>query len=87
MEVKICQSCGMPMKEEEQFGKNADSSKNDEYCCYCYPNGAFSKEETMEEMIECCIPFVLQDGEFKTKDEAREMLTNYLPTLKRWRSA
>jgi len=41
----------------------------------------------VEEMIECCIPFVLQDGEFKTEEEAREMLSNYLPTLKRWRSA
>ncbi len=82
MEVKICQSCGMPMKEEEQFGKNADSSKNDEYCCYCYPNGAFSKEETMEEMIECCIPFVLQDGEFKQKMKQERCLQTIFQHLR-----
>lgn len=86
METKICQSCGMPMTEEAHFGKNADGSKNEEYCCYCYPNGSFGKDETMEEMIECCVPFMVQDGTCKTEDEARKMLTQYLPTLKRWRT-
>ena len=33
MEMKICQSCGMPMKEE-QYGTNGDGSVNDNYCCY-----------------------------------------------------
>lgn len=27
--VKICQSCGMPLLEEEHFAKNADGTKND----------------------------------------------------------
>ena len=33
-ELKICQSCGMPM-QEEQYGTNRDGSKNHTYCCYC----------------------------------------------------
>ena len=36
-----CQSCGMPMTEASHFGKNADGSYNEDYCCHCYPNGAF----------------------------------------------
>lgn len=85
METKICQSCGMPMIEENQFGKNADGSKNEEYCIYCYPNGAFSKDETMEDMIACCAPIMVQEGTCKDEEEARKMLTEYLPTLKRWK--
>ena len=46
MELKICQSCGMPM-QEEQYGTEKDGSKNDTYCCYCYKNGEM-EECTME---------------------------------------
>ena len=38
MEMKICQSCGMPMKED-QYGTNKDGSANSKYCCYCYKDG------------------------------------------------
>ena len=51
MENKFCQSCGMPMTAEEQFGRNADGSKNGEYCSYCYRDGAFTEDCAMDEMI------------------------------------
>ena len=35
MEQKICQSCGMPI-DDSTFGKEADGSKNQDYCHYCY---------------------------------------------------
>lgn len=79
----ICQSCGMAMHQSD-FGKNADGSICTEYCRYCYPNGSFSKNETMEEMIESCIPFYVGE-EFNTAAEAREYLTKLYPTLKRWK--
>jgi len=82
-----CQSCGMPITEDSHFGKNADGSKNEEYCCHCYPNGAFTNPgETLEEMIESCIPFIVEDGVFASDNEsARKLLTEFLPTLKRWK--
>ena len=81
-----CQSCGMPMTEDTLFGKNADGSKNEDYCCYCYPNGAFSNpNETLEEMIESCIPFLVEDGRASDNQSARALLTEFLPTLKRWK--
>ncbi|HBB29259.1 MAG TPA: transcriptional regulator [Clostridiales bacterium] len=86
MNKQLCQSCGMPMLEENMFGKNADGSKNEDYCCYCYPNGAFSKDETMEEMIETCIPFMIEGGTCKDKEAARAMLMSILPNLKRWKN-
>ena len=85
MEKIICQSCGMPMDRAELYGDNADGTKNKEYCMYCYKQGAFTKEETMEEMIETCIPFMLQQG--MKEQEARNIMNNLLPTLKRWKIA
>ena len=85
---KFCQSCGMPMTEESVFGKNADNSKNEDYCCYCFPNGEFSNpNETLEEMIEACAPFLVEDGTCPDADSARKMLQEHLPTLKRWATA
>lgn len=81
--MNICQSCGMPMNGEELYGKNIDGSKNEEYCTYCYPNGDFNKpEETMDEMLETCVPFVMKEG--YSEEEAREHLLATLKTLKRW---
>jgi hypothetical protein len=61
MENQIfCQSCGMPMIEDAHFGKNADGSKNDDYCLHCYPNGAFPGECTMDEMIDICVPIIVE---------------------------
>ncbi len=79
----ICQSCGMAMHQSD-YGTNADGSSSTDYCRYCYPNGSFSKNETMEEMIESCIPFYVGE-EFNTAAEAREYLAKLYPTLKRWK--
>jgi len=85
---KFCQSCGMPLDEEKLYGKNADNSKNEEYCCYCFPNGAFSNpNESLEEMIESCVPHVVEAGVVSDADTARKMLQEHLPTLKRWKTA
>ena len=84
--VKYCQSCSMPMTEDSHFGKNADGSKNEDYCCYCFPNGAFvNPNETLEEMIETCAPFMVEAGKCQDVDSARKMLAEYLPNFKRWK--
>ncbi|CAB1245544.1 zinc ribbon domain-containing protein [Clostridium sp. MT-14] len=83
MEQKYCQSCGMPLSEE-LYGTDADSSKNHEYCVYCYENGAFKQPDiTMEEMIETCVPFMKKKG--MEEGEARALMQNCLPHLKRWK--
>lgn len=84
----FCQSCGMPMQTSDQFGTNKDGSLNHEYCCYCYKNGAFLQDCTMDEMIEHCIKFL---DEFNkgcdtrlSKEEAVEQMKKHFPKLKRW---
>ncbi len=58
---KFCQCCGMPMGDtDELYGTNADGSKNEDYCKYCFENGAFTFHGTMEEMIEVCVPHMVE---------------------------
>lgn len=82
--MKICQSCGMPMTEEEHFGKNADGTKNEEYCCYCLRDGELG-ECTLEQMLDICAPIEVEQGRAKTLEEARERYGKYLLTLGRWK--
>ena len=88
--MKFCQSCGMPLTDEV-LGTNADGSKNEEYCMYCYKDGKFTQDCTMDEMIEHCAQFV---GEFNdgsglqlTREEAIGQMKMYFPHLKRWRKS
>ena len=86
-EMKFCQSCGMPLSEEI-LGTNADGSKNEDYCIYCYKDGAFTGNFTMEEMAEYCSMFVEEynknTGKNLTACEYKQELLKYFPTLKRW---
>lgn len=83
-----CQSCGMPMQTADQFGTNTDGSLNQDYCCYCYKDGAFVQDCTMEEMIDHCIKYLDEfNGACETKlskNEAIDQMRKYFPTLKRW---
>lgn len=84
-EIKFCQSCAMPMENVEVHGTNADGSTNEDYCHYCYIGGTFSKAETMEEMIEACIPFVSKGNPWPDEETARKEMLAFFPQLKRWK--
>lgn len=86
MDMKICQSCGMPMTPE-QYGTKADGIADEKYCCYCMKDGKFEQDCSMEEMAEFCAPFEVEAGRCKTKEEAREQLMGYFATLERWKTA
>ena len=83
-EMKICQSCGMPLTKEEHFGTNADGTINEKWCCYCFKDGVLG-ECTLEEMIDICAPIEVRDGRAKTLEEAKEQLKGYLSSLERWK--
>ena len=86
--IKFCQSCGMPLSVNV-FGTEADGSKNEEYCMYCYQNGKFLQDCTMDEMIEHCAQFIgtVNEGlpQPITKEEYIGQMKMYFPHLKRWR--
>lgn len=89
MEATFCQSCGMPMTTADQFGTNKDGSVNNDYCVYCYKEGAFTEDVTMDEMINHCVQYLSEfnKGAEKqmTKEEAIAQMQQYFPTLKRWK--
>lgn len=85
-DVKICQSCEMPMTDKNLFGTNEDGTKNEDYCVYCYKDGKFnSPDETMEEMIECCVQHCLKQGVYDDAEVARRAMQESFPKLKRWK--
>ncbi|MCL2102604.1 MAG: zinc ribbon domain-containing protein [Syntrophorhabdaceae bacterium] len=87
MEESYCQSCGMPMgATSEMYGSNSDGSKSEDYCGYCFENGAFTKKCSMDEMIEICVPHMTSATDY-SEDEARKIMREFFPTLKRWKTA
>ena len=87
MEQLFCQSCAMPLGAEI-FGTNADGSQNTDYCIYCYKEGAFTGDFTMEEMVQFCAQYVGEynknTGKNLTQEEYKEVLRQLYPNLKRW---
>ena len=90
MEQKFCQSCGMPMATEI-YGTNADGSLNEDYCMYCYKDGAFvgPADCTMEQMIDHCAQFTDEMNKHTglnfTPEQAKEQMRQFFPHLKRWK--
>ncbi|HIT94319.1 MAG TPA: helix-turn-helix domain-containing protein [Candidatus Faecivivens stercoripullorum] len=76
----ICQCCGMPL-EDDILGRETDGTLNEDYCKWCYDEGAFLTDCTMEEMIDLCLPHMQGD-----EMAARTYLESVLPTLKRWKN-
>ena len=87
MKERYCQSCGMPMGEtDELYGTEADGSKSADYCKYCYADGAFTVECTMQEMIEFCVQPTVENVPGMTPAQARALMNEHFPLLKRWAS-
>ena len=83
-DTSICQSCGMPMKIESDFGTRADGSTDPDYCTYCRHKGEFTKPDiTMKQMVEGCIGIMVQYG--VPEGQARVRMSALIPTLKRWK--
>ena len=81
--VKICQSCGMPLNKEENWGTNENNSKTKEYCKFCFLDGKFTNPDlTMEKVIEKSVE--LSTKLWMPEDKAREIANNTIPKLKRW---
>ena len=81
----FCQSCSMPLNKPQDFGTNADGSKSEEYCCYCYQKGKFTEPNiTMYRMIEK-VARMMAEMQHIPEDSAMEMCVHFIPKLSRWR--
>ena len=82
---KFCQSCAMPLHDEKLYGINKDGAKNEEYCIYCYKDGKFTSDISMEEMKNFCIQKMIEFHPEMTKEKATAMMNEAFPKLKRWK--
>ena len=80
----MCESCGMPLKDEFK-GTNADGGKTDQYCKYCYADGAFTAPDaTVEEMREYSIRGMNEKGWPRF---LASLMTKNTDKLPRWQKA
>lgn len=82
----ICQSCGIPLHiDPHQGGTNADGSKSNKYCGFCFQSGIFVDDGiTLEQKIEKNIKLAVEKMHL-TEPQARELAESVLPNLERWR--
>lgn len=83
----FCQSCGMPLGTPEDFGTDAHGFRINDYCRFCFQDGAFTEPEiTMEEMIDKCVGIMAEKG-IMPEGEARSLMVGVIPKLKRWQGS
>lgn len=84
-----CQSCGMSLENDSDKGTEKDGGKSEVFCAFCYKQGEFAQDVTVEEMVEHNLQGLKEwnrsVGLNLSKREAREQLMEFLPTLKRWK--
>ena len=68
MEMKICQSCSMPLATVEDYGTMKSGDISGEYCVHCFKDGEFTQDITLEQAIAQCVEYADMAG--ATKDEA-----------------
>jgi transcriptional regulator with XRE-family HTH domain len=76
-----CQSCGMPLGDAV-MSREADGSYNESWCKWCWSEGHFVSDCTMDEMIEQCLPHMTG----WEPDTARAFMRENFPTLERWKA-
>ena len=78
----ICQCCGMPLTEDEMISREPDGIFNDDYCKWCYTDGAFVYSDK-----SALIDFLLghmPNPENTPDEERRVQFDCYLSQLKHW---
>ena len=81
---KNCQSCGMPLKRDEQGGgTNADGSKSTVYCSHCFQRGEFVLMNITAEEMQARVREKLSEMGFPRF--VAGLFTRGIPKLERWR--
>lgn len=75
-----CQACGMPL-DEKSIAHEPDGSTKD-YCQWCWTDGKYVGPDSIEGMIEVCVPHMKMPPR-----AARKFLRAQLPMLEHWRKS
>ncbi len=83
-----CQSCGMILMKDSDRGTENDGRRSADYCTFCYQQGEFVQDISLEDMVEHNLQDLdswnQENGMNLTRQEAKAALKSFLPTLKRW---
>jgi AraC family transcriptional regulator len=87
--MNICQSCGMSLTKPEHFGSNRDGSPHTDYCCHCFRNGRFIRQDTtLTEKVE---PFIRRLNRTENRHTSAKKESTFQmwaqPASKRWQSS
>ena len=79
----VCQCCGMPLGEDGQISREPDGSFNEDYCKWCYTDGAFTYKSK-----DALLDFLM--GHMPNPENAPEELRRiqydqYLSQLEHWK--
>ena len=78
-EVKVCQSCGMPMKVAKDHG---GKDTNNPYCVYCTDEAG--KLKSRQEVREGMIRFYMSQMA-KSREEAEKSVDEHMKNLPAWK--
>ena len=82
---KNCQSCGMPLNQDEKGGGTyADGTKSKMYCSHCYENGKFTMPDLTAEQMKERVKEKYKA--YKTPDFVANFFTRGIPKLERWKN-
>ncbi len=82
---KNCQSCNMPLKKDpEGGGTNADSTKSNMYCSYCYKNGHFTQPNITAPEMQQFVKGKMKEMGFP--GFLTGFFTRAIPKLERWKN-
>ena len=79
----ICQCCGMPLEDDAILSHNRDGSLNEDYCKWCYAEGAFAyqSKDALLDFLLAHMPNPENIGEA----ERRAQYDAHLSQLKHWK--
>lgn len=74
----------MPLEKPDDFGTGANGFRINDYCHYCFQNGAFTEPNiTMQAMIDKCVGIMAKQGTMQ-EAQAKSLMFEVIPKLKRW---
>lgn len=74
------------MRAAEDFGTAGNGSRINDYCHFCFQQGAFvNPEMTRQGMVDLCVRVMKEKG-IMPEAQARALMEATIPTLKRWRT-
>ena len=79
----ICQCCGMPLSEDDMISREPDGSYNEDYCKWCYTDGAFAYE-SKDGLLDFLISH-MPNPDNSPEEVRKSQYDQYLSQLKHWK--